>query len=382
MTDRSTAPGALEHLRILDFSRVLAGPLATMILGDLGADVIKVEHPDRGDDTRAWGPPFHEGESTYYLGLNRNKRSIALDLKSADGRAEARRLCLTADVVVDNFRPGTMAKWALDRASLAPEHPGIITCSITGFGSSGPGAGLAGYDFLVQAMSGLMSITGEIDGDPMKVGVALVDKVAGLYATVAILAALESRRRTGAGQHVEVSLMGGALAGLLNVASGFVSTGRPPERHGNRHPSIAPYQTYRSADGRFALAAASQPLWESLCDELERPELVSDPRFATNADRVDHVEELEQELASVFVTAPTADWVRRLRGRGIPVGPINSVAEAFASAAELGLGPVVTFDDGSFRSVRSPIEMSETPPTVRRRPPQLDEHHAEIRGER
>ena len=220
--------GALDHLRIVDFSRVLAGPLATMILGDLGADVIKIEHPARGDDTRAWGPPFHEGDSTYYLGLNRNKRGIALDLKEEGDRAEARRLCLSADVVVDNFRPGTMAAWRLDHPSLAAERPDIISCSITGFGSTGPGSALAGYDFLVQAMSGLMSITGEVEGSPMKVGVALVDKIAGLYATIAILAAVESRRETGVGQQVEVSLMGGALAGLLNVGSGFVSTGQQP----------------------------------------------------------------------------------------------------------------------------------------------------------
>jgi crotonobetainyl-CoA:carnitine CoA-transferase CaiB-like acyl-CoA transferase len=375
-----TGPAALGHLRIIDFSRVLAGPLATMILGDLGADIIKVEHPGRGDETRAWGPPFHEGNSTYYLGLNRNKRSIALDLKDPVGRAEARQLCGTADVVVDNFRPGAMASWGLDRASLAVDHPEIITCSITGFGSTGPGADLAGYDFLVQAMSGLMSITGEIQGDPMKVGVALVDKIAGLYATVAILAAVESRRETGAGQHVEVSLMGAALAGLLNVGSGFVSTARPPGRHGNRHPSIAPYQIYHSADGLFALAAASQLLWTILCAELERPELVDDPRFTTNAARVDHVAELEEELNAVFETQPTAEWIGRLRARGVPVGPINTVAEAFATAADLGLDPVVAleYEGREFKSVRSPIEMSETPPTVRRPPPDLDEHRGEI----
>ncbi|MDH3538686.1 MAG: CoA transferase [Acidimicrobiia bacterium] len=375
-----TGPAALEHLRVIDFSRVLAGPLATMILGDLGADIIKVEHPGRGDETRAWGPPFHNGNSTYYLGLNRNKRSIALDLKDPVGRAQARQLCGTADVVVDNFRPGWMASWGLDRASLAVDHPEIITCSITGFGSTGPGADLAGYDFLVQAMSGLMSITGEIEGDPMKAGVALVDKIAGLYATVAILAAVESRRETGSGQHVEVSLMGAALAGLLNVGSGYVTTGQPPRRHGNRHPSIAPYQIYRSADGLFALAAASQLLWTSLCAELGRPDLIDDPRFTTNAGRVEHVIELEGELNAVFETRPTADWIGRLRARGVPIGPINTVAAAFEAATEQGLDPVVAFDceGAEFRSVRSPIGMSETPPTVRRRPPDLDQHRGEI----
>ena len=372
-------PGALGHLRIMDFSRVLAGPLASMTLGDLGADVIKIEHPDRGDDTRAWGPPFHEGDSTYYLGLNRNKRSIALDLKDESDRAVARRLCLDADVVLDNFRPGTMAAWGLDRASLAGERPGIISCSISGFGTAGRGAELAGYDFLVQAMSGLMSITGEVDGSPMKVGVALVDKIAGLYAAIAILAAVESRRETGLGQQVEVSLMAGALAGLLNVASGFVATGEAPSRHGNRHPSIAPYQVYRSVDGEFALAAASDVLWKRLCEEIGRLDLTTDPRFETNAARVEHVEELERELTAAFATRATTEWVERFRALGIPVGPINTVAEAFATAADLGMDPIVTLEGGGFRSVRSPMQLSATPPTVRRRPPGLNEHGDEIR---
>jgi crotonobetainyl-CoA:carnitine CoA-transferase CaiB-like acyl-CoA transferase len=377
------SPGALGHLRIVDFSRVLAGPLATMILGDLGADVIKIEHPARGDDTRAWGPPFHEGNSTYYLGLNRNKRGIALDLKQEGDRAEARRLCLSADVVVDNFRPGTMAAWGLDHSSLVAERPDLISCSITGFGSTGPGSALAGYDFLVQAMSGLMSITGEVDASPMKVGVALVDKIAGLYATIAILAAIESRRETGVGQQVEVSLMGGALAGLLNVGSGFVSTGQEPARHGNRHPSIAPYQIYPSSDGRFALAAASDVLWKRLCEEIALPELTTDPRFETNAGRVEHVADLEVALSAVFVDRSTAEWVERFRALGIPVGPINTVAEAFATATELGMDPIAILEgeDGPYRSVRSPMQLSATPPTVRRRPPGLDEHGDEIRGE-
>ena len=237
--------GALGHLRIADFSRVLAGPLATMVLGDLGADIVKVEQPGTGDDTRTWGPPWWESNgattSTYYLGLNRNKRSLALDLCDEADLAVARRLCLGADVVVENFRVGTMARFGLDRDSLAAERPDLITCSITGFGSTGEGADLAGYDFLVQAMSGLMAVTGVVDGEPMKVGSAIVDKLTGLYAAIAILAAVEERRQTGLGQHVEVSLMGSALAGLLNVGSVHVITGQDPGRHGNRHPSIVPY---------------------------------------------------------------------------------------------------------------------------------------------
>ena len=272
--------GALGHLRIADFSRILAGPLATMVMGDLGADVVKVEQPGVGDDTRTWGPPWWkvDGEptSTYYLGLNRNKRSIALDLDDPADLDVARRLCLDADVVVDNFRVGTMARFGLDRDSLVEDRPDLITCSITGFGSTGDGAGLAGYDVLVQAMSGLMAVTGEVDGEPMKVGAAVVDKFAGLYAAVAILAAVEERRQTGLGQHVEVSLMGAALAGLLNVGSAHVTTGVDPGRHGNRHPSIVPYQPYRASDGQMVIAVASPVLWERLCEVLGRPDLRGD----------------------------------------------------------------------------------------------------------
>ena len=379
--------GALGHLRIADFSRVLAGPLATMVLGDLGADIVKVEQPGTGDDTRTWGPPWWESNgattSTYYLGLNRNKRSLALDLCDEADLAVARRLCLGADVVVENFRVGTMARFGLDRDSLAAERPDLITCSITGFGSTGEGADLAGYDFLVQAMSGLMAVTGVVDGEPMKVGSAIVDKLTGLYAAIAILAAVEERRQTGLGQHVEVSLMGSALAGLLNVGSVHVITGQDPGRHGNRHPSIVPYQPYRAANGQVAIAAASPALWQRLCDVLDRPDLVADDRFVDNAARLVNSDALETEIESSLADGTVADWIDRLRTAGIPVGPINSVSEAFAAAEALGLDPVWVLGDGedAFRSVRSPIGMSATPPTVRRRPPTNDEHGDELRRE-
>ncbi|MBS1265469.1 MAG: Acetyl-CoA:oxalate CoA-transferase [Acidimicrobiaceae bacterium] len=379
--------GALGHLRIADFSRILAGPLATMVMGDLGADVVKVEQPGVGDDTRSWGPPWWEVDgqptSTYYLGLNRNKRSIALDLGRPADLEVARRLCLDADVVVDNFRVGTMERFGLDRASLVEDRPDLITCSITGFGSTGDGAGLAGYDFLVQAMSGLMAITGEADGEPMKVGAAVVDKLAGLYATVAILAAVEERRETGLGQHVEVSLMGAALAGLLNVGSAHVTTDVDPGRHGNRHPSIVPYQSYRASDGQVVIAAASPVLWQRLCEVLERPDLAADTRFPDNAARLQNADALEAEIESVLAPGTVAEWTGRLRAAGIPAGPINSVPEAFATAEDLGLDPVWVMGDGtdSFRSVGSPIRMSATPPTARRRPPCNDEHGPEIRNE-
>ena len=379
------ARGALGHLRIADFSRVLAGPLATMVLGDLGADVVKVEQPGVGDDTRTWGPPWwDDGDgptSTYFLTLNRNKRSIALDLRRPDDLAVARRIALGADVVVDNFRPGTMGRFDLDRESLAAEKPSIITCSITGFGSSGPGGDLAGYDFLIQAMSGLMHVTGEVDGEPSKVGSAVVDKLTGLYAAIGILAALEERRETGLGQHVEVSLMQSALAGLLNVGSAHVAADVDPGRHGNRHPSIAPYEPYRAADGMGAVAAASPVLWERFADVLGRPEWCDDPRFADNEGRVANGEALATEVEAVLVDGSVEEWVGRLQAAGIPAGPINDVRSAFATAEALGLDPVDVLGegDGAFRSVRSPMGLSATPPSVRRPPPRNDQHGDEIR---
>lgn len=378
--------GALGHLRIADFSRVLAGPMATMVLGDLGADVVKVEQPGVGDETRTWGPPWWgEGDaatSTYYLGLNRNKRSIALDLRNAEDLAVARRIALDADVVVDNFRVGTMERFGLDRESLATERPDLVTCSITGFGSTGAGARLAGYDFLVQAMSGVMSITGDADGEPTKIGSAMVDNLTGLYAVIAILAAIEERHRTGLGQHVEVSLMGAALAGLLNVGSGHVVADVDPGRQGNRHPSIVPYQPYRTSDGVLAVAAASPGLWERFCVVLGREDWLTDVRFCDNGSRMRYTDELEVEIESVLATGTTEAWLGRLRAGGIPAGPINTVRGAFLEAAELGLEPVDVFvdGDGEFRSVRSPIRMSATPPTVRRRPPTNDQHGAELRS--
>ena len=384
--DDRAARGALGHLRIADFSRVLAGPLAAMVLGDLGADVVKVEQPGVGDDTRTWGPPWWDdgdgATSTYYLTLNRNKRSIALDLRQADDLAVARLIALGADVVVDNFRPGTMARFGLDRESLAAVHPGVITCSVTGFGSTGAGADLAGYDVLVQAMSGLMAITGEVDGEPSKVGSAVVDKLTGLYAAIGILAAVEERRETGLGQHVEVSLMQSALAGLLNVGSAHVAADVDPGRHGNRHPSIAPYEPYRAADGMVAVAAASPVLWQRFADVLGRADWCDDPRFAANEGRVANVEALTAEIEAVLYDGTVDEWVERLQAAHIPAGPINDVRSAFATAEALGLDPVDVLGegDGAFRSVRSPIGLSATPTSVRRPPPRNDEHGDEIRG--
>ena len=386
-TNNQQPQGALRNLRIADFSRVLAGPLATMVLGDLGADIIKIEQPGVGDDTRTWGPPWwSDGEnttSTYYLGFNRNKRSISLDLRSEEDLELAHQICQSADIVVDNFRTGTMERFGLNRDSLAKDNPEIITCSITGFGSTGPGAELAGYDFVVQAMSGIMHITGEVDGEPSKIGSAMVDKLTGLYAAIGILAAVQERHQTGLGQHVEVSLMQSALAGLLNVGAAYATADIDPGRYGNRHPSIAPYEPYQASDGPVIIAAASPVLWERLCEEMGRTDWMKDPRFKTNEDRLANIDALAAEINKELSKDTAAAWVERLQKAGIPVGMVNDIRAAFVTAETLGLDPVVTFgdDENAFHSVRSPLNMETTPPTVRRTPPTNNQHGEEIRRE-
>jgi len=381
----STAPGdtpndaSLAGIRIVDLSRVLAGPLATMVLGDLGADVVKIERPGSGDDTRDWRPPAVDGESTYFLGLNRNKRSIALDLTDARDLQVARGLCRDADVVVDNFRPGLMASFGLDHATLTRDHPGLITCSITAFGSEGAAATLPGYDLLLQAMTGLMSLTGDASGPPMKVGAALIDKVAGLYAAVGILAALRHRDLTGQGQHVEVSLFGAGLAGLLNQASSLVTAGVLPQRLGNRHPSIAPYQAFSASDGTFVLAVGNEEQWRRLCGAIARDDLAEDVRFRDNAARVAACDELESVLSAVFATDTVSAWVARLGAARIPAGPVHDLEQALQFASAMSLDATWT-DDAGRDHVRSPLRMSVTPPALRRRPPALDEHGVEVRA--
>lgn len=371
-------PGPLDGLLVADFSRVLAGPYATMLLGDLGADVVKVERPEGGDDTRAWGPPWRGDQSTYFLALNRNKRSVALDLGEPRERALARELALRADVLVESFRPGLMAAWGLDGEALRARNPRLVSCSVTAFGSGERTAALPGYDFLLQAMGGLMSVTGEADGPPLKVGAALIDLVCGLLAVAGIQAALAERERTGRGRHVEVSLMDSALASLLNQGSAWVSGGVVPGRRGNRHPSIVPYETYDAADRPFAVAAGNDRLFARLCEAVGRPELPHDPRFATNAARVEHVDALADELQAVFRTRPAAHWVDVLRDASVPVGPINAVDEAFAQAGELGLEPVE--EVGGVPLVRPPLRLDGARPPIRLPPPRLDEHGAEIRA--
>jgi crotonobetainyl-CoA:carnitine CoA-transferase CaiB-like acyl-CoA transferase len=372
------AQGALDGLLVADFSRVLAGPLCTMTLGDLGADVVKVERPDGGDDTRSWGPPDVAEGSTYYLGLNRNKRSVVLDLKEAADLELARRLCTRADVVLESFRPGTFARLGLDHDAIAAVNPGVVTCSISAFGSGERAASLPGYDLLLQAMSGLMSVTGEPDGRPLKVGAALVDMICGLYAAVGILGALQARSRTGRGQRLELSLMDSALAALLNQGSAYLLAGVVGERLGNRHPSITPYETFATADGDVAVACGNDALFGRLCEAIGRPELAGDERFATNPARLAHRDALEAELTAAFAAAGAAEWVARLGDAGVPAGPINDIAAAFAFADDLGLEP---WDDTEgVRTVRSPLRFADTPASVRRRPPRLGEHDGEIRA--
>jgi crotonobetainyl-CoA:carnitine CoA-transferase CaiB-like acyl-CoA transferase len=369
--------GPLEGLLVADFSRVLAGPFATMLLGDLGADVVKVEHPAGGDETRGWGPPWYRDHSTYYLAVNRNKRSVALDLRTGAGRRAARALAARADVLVENFKAGAAERLGLGYEEVGRDNPGLVWCSISGFGR-GAGSALPGYDFLVQAMSGLMSITGPAGGEPTKVGVALVDVLTGLYATTGILAALQERARTGRGQRVEVSLLGSALASLVNQASSFLCTGTPPRAMGNRHPSITPYETLATADRPLVVAVGNDGQFVRLCRALGRDELAADPRFATNASRVTNRDELAALLEEALAARGAADWVAALAETGVPCGLVNDVGEAFALAERLGLEPVAAA--GGIPQVANPIRLSSAPASYRLAPPALGEHTAEVLG--
>jgi crotonobetainyl-CoA:carnitine CoA-transferase CaiB-like acyl-CoA transferase len=369
-----TEPAALDDLLIVDFSRVLAGPLATMVLADLGAEVIKVERGGRGpigDDTRAWGPPFDErGKATYFQAVNRNKDSVALDLGDPGDAARARALVARADVVVENFRPGVMDRLGLGWDTLHREDPKLVYCSITGFGA-GAGAALPGYDLLVQALGGLMSITGEADGEPQKVGVALVDVITGLFAAVGILAALRHRERTGDGQRVEVDLLSSLLAALVNQGSAFTLAGAVGGRMGNAHPSIAPYELLPTGDGDLVLAVGNDKQFAALRAIVG---LDDDERFRTNASRVAHREELRAALVALLAARPAAAWVPDLSAAGVPAGQVNDIAGAFALAERLGLAPVVEIPraDGSIaRLTRNPLGLSVSPPTYRSAPPDL-----------
>ena len=371
----------LAGIRVADFSRVLAGPLATMLLADLGADVIKVERPATGDDTRGWGPPFVEGgDAAYFLSLNRNKRSVTLDLSTDDGRSSARRLSLASDVVVENFRPGLMQRFGLDHETLSAERPELVYCSLTAFGD---GAGTRpGYDIIVQALSGLMSFTGHPGGEPTKVGVALLDVICGLYAANAIQAALLRRSSTGRGGRVTVSLFDASVAALVNQAANYLLGGLVPGPLGNAHPNIVPYQLFDASDRPFILAAGNDRLFERTCEVIGRPELATDRRFVTNADRVRHREALIPILAEAFGTRTADEWVEALEAASVPSAPVRTVDEVFASAE--GAAALQEVDDpvrGLLRLVAEPIHVDGRVPPVRLPPPRLGEHTEQVLSE-
>ena len=351
-----------------------------MVLGDLGADVIKVESPE-GDETRGWGPPFAAGESAYYLCVNRNKRSVIVDFKTEDGRAVLHRLVERSDVLVENFRPGTLARYGLDFASATGINPALIYCSITGFGQTGPLRDKPGYDFMIQAMGGLMSITGEPDGEPMKVGVAVADMFAGQNAVIAILAALQARTHTGRGQHLDLSLFDSQVGMLANVASNFLLSGNLPKRYGNAHANIVPYQSFQASDAWFVLAVGNDRQFEKLCGMIGRSDLATDARYALNADRVTHRDELLAILTPVFLTRTSGEWLSALDAAGIPCGPINTLNKVFEAPQAKARGMLIEMEHstiGNLPLVGSPLKFSETLVEYRRPPPRLGEHTQEV----
>jgi formyl-CoA transferase len=370
-----------EGIRALDLTRALAGPYCTMMLGDLGADVIKVERPGRGDDSRSWGPPFAGGESAYFLCVNRNKRSIALDLRSESGTQVLRDLAAVSDMVVENFKTGSLEKLGVGYAELCQINPALIWVSLTGYGPSGPDAGRPGYDFMVQAEAGLMSLNGPADGDPARVGVPIVDITTGMFAAFAATAALRNREQTGQGQRVDLSLLETQLAWLANVGSNYLIGGQEPRRLGNAHPNIAPYATFRASDRPFALAAANQSQWDALCAAVGQEELREHPHFATNADRTANLTELTETLEEAFASRPAAEWVRDLRAAGLPCALVNTVPEAFNLPQALAREMVLEVNHptaGAIKLAGFPYKLSATPAVIRRPPPQLGEHTEEI----
>jgi len=387
--------GALSHLRVLDLSRVLAGPWSGQILADLGADVIKVERPGSGDDTRAWGPPFlkdAQGENTseaaYYLSANRNKRSVTIDFTQPEGQRLVRELAAKSDVVIENFKVGGLAAYGLDYTSLKAINPKLVYCSITGFGQTGPYAKRAGYDFMIQGLGGLMSLTGRPDGEegagPVKVGVALTDILTGLYSTVAILAALAHRDQAGVGQHIDMALLDVQVACLANQAMNYLTTGNPPRRLGNAHPNIVPYQDFPTADGDFILTVGNDGQFRKFAEVAGQPQWADDPRFATNKLRVANRAELIPLIRQATVFKTTAEWVSQLEAAGVPCGPINDLAQMFQDPQVLARGLAVSMPHalaGAVPQVASPIRLSETPVEYRRAPPLLGEHTEAVLGD-
>lgn len=372
---------ALEGIRVLDFSRVLAGPYCTMLLGDLGAEVIKIEKPGSGDGARQWGPPWLGEESAYFLSVNRNKRSVTLNLKHQEGRRLVHELIAESDILVENFRPGTMEKLGLDYESLEDDHPELIYCSITGYGHSGPYQDRPGYDFMIQAQGGILSVTGPVDGPPSKVGVAIVDITAGLYAASAVLAALHFRRQHGRGQHIDVALLDAQIGWLANVAHNYFATGETPGRYGNAHPNIVPYETFQTASGHLALAVGSDAQFERLCRALERPDLGNDDRYRTNAGRVENRGSLIPDLQALFRERPTSEWIELLLEHQVPVGPVNDVPTILSDpqvAARQMVQEIEHSALGPIKQLGPVAKLSGTPARLRMPPPALGEHTEEV----
>lgn len=352
-----------------------------MLLGDLGAEVIKIERPGAGDDTRAWGPPFAGGESAYYLCANRNKKSLTVNLKAPAGQEIIRQLTRVSDVLVENFKVGELAALGLGYEDLKPLNSGLVYCSITGYGQSGPDKDLPGYDFIIQGRGGVMSITGEVNGEPMKVSVAIVDVTAGLFAANAIQAALLSRVKTGCGQAIDISLLDAQVAWLANVASSYLVSGQPPRRFGNAHPTIVPYQTFRARDGFFCLAVGNDGQWRKLCEVLQRPEWSVDARYATNPQRVQHRDQLIALLQEIFAVQEIAYWLREIAQAGIPCGPVQTLDQVFADPQVLARDMIWSTPHptaGEAPLVGSPVKLSDTPVTLRLPPPLLGEHTDEV----
>lgn len=379
-----TVKPLLEGIRILDLSRILAGPYCTMVLGDLGADVIKIELPGKGDDTRQWGPPFTEdGDSAYYLSVNRNKKSVTLNLKSPRGQKILQELIRKSDVLIENFRAGTMEEWGLDYENLQRIKPGLVYCTITGFGYSGPYKERPGYDFIIQALGGLMSITGPVQGPPTKVGVAVVDIFAGLFAANAIQAALLSRALHGDGHRIDISLLDCAVAILANQASNYLVSGHPPPRHGNAHPNIVPYEIFQASDGYFAMGIGNDSQWQRFCQSVGRTEWLEDSRFLTNEDRVRHRAILIEWLNQWFSADTVEKWLDELLAAGIPAAPVNRVDEVFEDPQVRARGMRVGIprgQDEKIPQVASPLNIPTAPPQYRYPPPKLGENTEEVLG--
>ncbi|MEM1416436.1 MAG: CaiB/BaiF CoA-transferase family protein [Myxococcota bacterium] len=390
MTHEAPPPGPLAGLRILDLSRILAGPTCTQLLGDLGADVLKVERPGEGDDTRKWGPPYVQdaagadtSESAYYLCANRNKRSLAIDFRTPDGAALVRRLAAESDVLIENLKVGSLAKHGLGYADLAPTHPRLVYCSITGFGQTGPRKDQPGYDFLVQAMGGIMSLSGEPEGQPMKTGVGIADVMCGMYATVGILAALRHRDRAGEGQHLDVALFDAQVSWLINGALNYLTSGALPIRRGNGHPNIVPYQVFGSADGHVVIAAGNDAQFGRLCEVAGVAGLAADPRFATNAARVRNRDALLPLLEERTRTKTTDAWIAALEAAKVPCGPVNTLDRVFADPQTQHRGMRITMPhplagSGEVALLGNPLNLSATPVSYRRPPPVRAAHTREV----